>query len=327
MKRVWSGLLVGLSLCGCDDGGGGAVEPALDAVDVAGEADLGGMSDARVDVSMSSDSGPPPDGGPAFALEALSGWQRHGRPILRDHDPSGVYEVAADPHVFRAEDGTLRMVYSGPQDGPDLATIKLATGRGPTDWTVTGVLLPGGESNAGGLDANRETAFYRRARSGRHQIYYIGYADEEEYAAQIFVAEADAIEGPYVLPDAPVIAVGEQAGNSVALMTSPSVVEHEGRLFMVYCAWDAFPEPSAVWVHGAVSDDDGQTWTVVGEVDVPSCMEGALTVGPDGHFYGVGQGVRASLSDAARRRSPRRATRCCRCRSWSPLGRRGRPTR
>lgn len=27
---------------------------------------------------------------------------------------------------------------------------------------------------------------------------------------------------------------------------------------MVYCAWNAFREPTIVWVHGAISDDEGQ---------------------------------------------------------------------
>ncbi len=68
-------------------------------------------------------------------------------------------------------------------------------------------------------------------------------------------------------------------------MTSPSIVEDEGTLYMMYCAWNDFPN---LWIYGAISDD-GKTWELVGEVSVPSCMEGSLTKGPDGHFYTVAE--------------------------------------
>ncbi|NBD16806.1 MAG: family 43 glycosylhydrolase [Cyanobacteria bacterium] len=219
-------------------------------------------------------------------FEALQSWQRHPTPVLRD--PWLSYEVAADPHVFRDAEGMLRMVYTGPNPANDYATIKLATAKSYTEWTAGSVLLEG--SNSEGLDLNKETSFYRLANSGKHQIYYIGYEDNEVYQSQIFLAEADTLTGPYRLPTAPIIATGMQGGHEVVTMTSPSIVEDEGRLYMVYCAWKAFPEPTIVWVHGAISDDEGQSWDVVGEVPVPSCMEGSLTAGPDGRFYAVAQG-------------------------------------
>ena len=69
-------------------------------------------------------------------------------------------------------------------------------------------------------------------------------------------------------------------------MTSPSVVEHEGTLHLVYLAWNASPdEVSEVWVMGATSTDDGRSWSGIHEVEVPIGMEGQLTKGPDGAFY------------------------------------------
>ncbi|MGV6817093.1 MAG: hypothetical protein ACWA44_07450 [Thiotrichales bacterium] len=179
------------------------------------------------------------------------------------------------------------MTYTGPHTSNDYATIKLATANNHTEWTAGPVLLEG--SNSGNLDLNKETSFHRLADSGKHQIYYIGYADGNIYNAQIFKAEADSLEGPYALPVTPIISTGTQSGNNVALMTSPSIVEHEGRLYMVYCAWDAYPVPTTVWVHGATSDDDGQSWNIQGEVQVPACMEGSFTKGPDGKFYAIAQ--------------------------------------
>lgn len=222
-------------------------------------------------------------------FEDLQNWQRHGNPVLRDPEPCSGFEAAADPHVFRTQDGELRMVYTGPHpilDSNDHATIKLAVANSHTEWPPGPVLLVG--SNSGGLDNSKETSFYRLAHSGKHQIYYIGYEEDGNmYESQIFLAEADVLEGPYTLPTAPIIPNGMQVGHEVVVMTSPSIVEHEGKLYMVYCAWNAFPVPTAVWVHGATSDDDGQTWDVVGEVPVPSCMEGSFTCGPDGLFYAV----------------------------------------
>lgn len=216
----------------------------------------------------------------------LQSWNRHDDPVLRDPELGIAFEVAADPHVFRTRNGALQMVYSGPHPSNDYATIKLASATSHFDWAPGAVLLEG--SNSGGLDLNKETSFYRLAKSGKHQIYYIGYEDSE-YKAQIFMAEADTLEGPYSLPTAPIIPLMVQHGLNVKVMTSPSIVEHEDRLYMAYCAWDDFPVPTIVKVHGATSDDDGKSWDLVGEVPVPSCMEGAFTSGPDGYFYAVSQ--------------------------------------
>ncbi|HBR97656.1 MAG TPA: hypothetical protein DD979_09810 [Gammaproteobacteria bacterium] len=222
-----------------------------------------------------------------FPFANLQHWQRHGEPVLRDPEPGGGYEVAADPHPFRTQTGSLRMVYSGPHPDNDYATIKLATANDPTQWSVGPVLLSG--TNAGGLDLNKETAFYRLATSGKHQIYYIGYEDGAVYHSQIFMAEADTLEGPYRLPTAPIVPTSVQDGFEVKTITSPSIVEHDGQLYMAYCAWDGFPDPTAVQVHGAISNDDGQTWNRIGEVNAPVCMEGAFSKGPDGKFYAVAQ--------------------------------------
>ena len=56
---------------------------------------------------------------------------------------------------------------------------------------------------------------------------------------------------------------------------------------MVYCAWNDFPNPTVVEVHGAISEDDGQSWDRVGKVNVPACMEGVFMKGPDGLFYAI----------------------------------------
>lgn len=221
-------------------------------------------------------------------LDALQDWTRVEGRVLQDVVDG--YGAAADIHVFRDESGELAAVYSGTDPrAPEHAAIKLARATEHGSWDVETTVLS--EIGAPVEQRNKETSFYRRTSDGTHQIFYIGYEDETTYASQIFRAESDALDGPYVMEEEPVIARGMQGGHDIQVMTSPSIVEHDGTLLMVYCAWDRFGEDEdlQVWVHGATSNDDGDTWTVLGEVDVPVCMEGALTKGPDGMFYAVSQ--------------------------------------
>ncbi len=217
--------------------------------------------------------------GDPIVLESLACMTRHGDPVLRDPIEGIPYEVASDGHVFRDADGTLRMIYSG--DHAEHSSIKLATGDDWDRWSVTTTLL--------GPDigrAHKETSFYRRAADGTHQIYFIGYDDEVAYQSEVFVAEADALEGPYTVRPTPVAARGMQAGHDVYLITSPSVVEYEGVLHLVYLGWNDSPgEVTEVWTLGSTSDDDGVTWSAPEVVDVPVGMEGQLTHGPDGRYW------------------------------------------
>jgi len=186
-----------------------------------------------------------------------TGWKRiDANPIHQDLIPTENYEVASDGHVFFDEHGKLHMIYSGDTDGH--ASIKLATGNSLSEWEIDKPLLF--ETGPSNLDTNKETSFYRRAKNGKHQIYYIGYRDDEDYQAQIFLAEADSLEGPYVQSEKPLIPRGEIAGRSVYCITSPSVIEHEGLLYIVFLGWNASPSNvTAVWVIGATSSDDGYT--------------------------------------------------------------------
>lgn len=268
--------------------GSGSTETGVDGGSATGHTDTDGSGTAGVEDDSDGSADSTDSGGTEpLDLDALQDWTRHDGPVLYDEDPFG-YAVAADIQVFEDEQGQLRAVYTGPNPNDDFATIKFAVAESASVWAPGPVVL--GSEGSPPEQRNKETAFYRRTLAGSHQIYFIGYEDEVEYAAQIFVAEANALEGPYVLREDPVVPSGEQDGHEVYLMTSPSIVEHEGVLYMAYCAWDAPGEQvTAVWVHGATSQDDGQTWTVVGEVDVPVCMEGSFTEGPDGMYYAVSQ--------------------------------------
>jgi len=226
--------------------------------------------------------------------ENVAQWEREpSNPVLRDTFDGGGYEGASDGHIFFDDDGQLRMLYSGDHNGN--SSIKLANGSSWTSWSKEGAVLF--ETGPSGLDVNKETCFYRKANSGKHQIYYIGYDDEVEYRAQVYLAEADSLEGPYTLQSQPVVPVGQIAGKPVHLITSPSIVEHEGVLYMAFLGWDAPGESvTKVWVLGATSTDDGHTWGNYEEVDVPIGMEGQVTKTPSGGFVAVNTAAFADVS-------------------------------
>jgi hypothetical protein len=178
------------------------------------------------------------------------------------------------------------MIYTGDVKG--FAGIKLAKGNSWSDWSFELPLLA--DPGPSGLDVQKETPFYHYAKNGKHQIYYIGYPDNDNYESQLYLAEADELTGPYVQKEFPVISRGLLAGKQVHLITSPSIVEHQDKLFLTFLAWNDFHNVTMVWVLGAVSDDYGNTWSQLQEVDVPIGMEGQVTRMPDGTFCAVRTG-------------------------------------
>ncbi|MEL6637041.1 MAG: hypothetical protein AAFW73_18485 [Bacteroidota bacterium] len=221
-------------------------------------------------------------------LSPTEEWRRSAEnPILRDPIPAANYQVASDGHIFFEENGQLAMIYTGDTDGH--ASIKLARGRSLTDWELDRSLLF--ELGPSQWDRHKETAFYRQTAAGKHQIYYIGYPEEDRYQAQVFLAEADQLEGPYTQSASPVVPRGNLAGKDVYCITSPSVVAHEGLLYLTFLAWNAGPnEVTEVWALGARSTDEGHTWSDFQLIDTPIGMEGQLTRRPTGDFVAVRTG-------------------------------------
>lgn len=221
--------------------------------------------------------------------KTVTEWQRFpDNPIFRDVYPDESYQSASDPHVVE-EGGQRFMFYSGDVDG--YSGIKLAKGNSWSDWEkYAAVSVLGSDEN----DRNKETAFYHRTDSGKHQLYYIGYEKEDlagGYKADIFLAEADRFEGPYERLEEPVVPAGLQAGKEVYCFTSPNIVPYGGKLYLSCIAWNNHPEKAdMIWIMGAVSEDDGHTWTDLEEVDSPIGMEGQVTVTPDGNYVGVRTG-------------------------------------
>lgn len=215
-------------------------------------------------------------------------WVRHTQnPIFRDIYPDQSYQSASDGHIFYDDNGNLKMIYSG--DVNDNSSIKLANGNSITNWEVETNLLF--EPNSENTDIQKETAFYRKANNGKHQIFYIGYQSSTTYQSQIFLAESDNLNGSYTQISEPVVPRGNLAGKLVYCITSPSIIQHNGLLHIMFIGWNASPENvSEVWMIGATSDDDGYTWSNFQIIDTPIGMEGQVTKTPDGNFVAVRTG-------------------------------------
>ncbi len=218
--------------------------------------------------------------------QEVAEWTRVSQnPVFRDLIPTENYQVASDAHVFFDESGMLKMIYtgSGPNGKP---AIKLASGNTWDNWTKEKSLIY--LTGPSGLDSHKETGFYRKSSSGKHQIYYIGYDDENTYEAQIYLAEADSLTGQYTQLAQPIVSKGMIAGKNVYCMTSPSIVEHQGLLYMNFIGWDASPNNvTEVWIIGATSTDEGHTWSNFQLVDTKIGMEGQVAKTTDGKFIAV----------------------------------------
>lgn len=224
---------------------------------------------------------------PAFSNERCAGkyknWEQVKAPVLRDKIESENYEVASDPHVFIDDRNNLQMVYTGGgEEGP---AIKLATGKNWKNWEFSKTLL--GYDKDHKKPRNRETPFYRYSKAAKHQIYFIGYDDEETYESEIYLGVSDYLKDGYKLVEYPVVKRGIIDNKKVEVITSPSIVEHEGQLYMTFLGWDNIKDTQNVWVFGAISDDDGYTWHSIKEVSTPVGMEGQVTKTPDGKYVAL----------------------------------------
>lgn len=219
---------------------------------------------------------------PVFACVPTE-WVRHDGPVFRDKMSWGLYEAASDGHVFVTDDNQLAMIYSG--DDNDQISIKLALGSDWDAWEEWGVLL--GPSVQQDAVRYKETAFYHRVSATDHRLYFIGYSDEKTYQSRIYMAKASTLKGPWTILPEPVIDSGPTAGKEVYLITSPSIVEHQGRLMMAWLGWNGFEDVTEVWSFSATSSLDGLVWENSAETAIPIGMEGQITARPDGGFVAV----------------------------------------
>ena len=226
----------------------------------------------------------------AAACVTAEEWRRSGGPVLRAPVDGGGYEAASDPHVFW-QDGGLHMIYAADDQGriaihlTRFAPDDAASDAPGAPWPEGAPLL--GASTGHDAPLSKETPFHHQAANGEHQIYFVGYADEETYESDIYLAVSERLTGPYQILPAPVIKRGALAGRQVELITSPSVIEHDGVLHMLFLGWDGFKDVTQVWSLGAISTDNGRSWSSFQETGAPIGMEGQVTPAPDGRFAAV----------------------------------------
>lgn len=223
----------------------------------------------------------------AIACEFNRDWRRSAGPIFRSPEAGGFYEVASDSHVFSSQ-GQLWMIFSG--DDSEHISIKLARANAQGEWEEQSVLLGPSLGHDALQYLEKETAFYHLAANGEHQIYFIGYPDQTTYESQIFLATSNQLEGPYTILPQPVVNRGVIANKSVATITSPSIMEVDGNLQMVFLGWDSFANVSQVYSIGATSVDNGRTWGNFQVVEVPIGMEGQITRTPSGRYVATRTG-------------------------------------
>lgn len=224
-------------------------------------------------------------------FNALASWTRTP-PSPLFGGSSGSF--AADPHVWANGINDYYMVYTSEFSGAQ--AISMARSTDLVTWTPivspqysSEHILRGAGPAAG--QAHQETAVYYKTPGGQHQIYYIGYDSEATFQSQIYRATASSIEGPYTREATPVLSFGASGSYDDAAMTSPSIVEHQGVLYMCYVAWADSPTgPSPTVINaGATSSDYGATWTKTGTISFSDIfgVEAHIEKGPDGKFYRV----------------------------------------
>ena len=215
-------------------------------------------------------------------------WVRNPNdPIFHGHGNS----FAADPYVWMQSPGHYRMVYT--DSANDHQVIAMATSTDLVHWRPisdsqypNGVILQG--AGPGGQDGYLETATFRKTEDGKYQVFYIGYSNESTYHSAIYEAEATNMDGPYTREAKPVISWTPKGADAQS-MTSPTIVEYQGKLYMTYVGWASFPN-GPVTIMGATSTTDGRSWNKVGPLSWDNIfgVEADTEKGPDGLFYRVG---------------------------------------
>lgn len=225
-------------------------------------------------------------------------WTKQVKPIL-----SGPYSLVGDPSVIR-DGALLRMYYTcyDPSRSPQGPAICQTTSTDGQSWsdvaTTVNRAVPGQMVlPAGKWDTAHETAFALKFR-GEYLLYFVGYVDKggflKSFPAQLGLAVSTDGVNFTRYGDAPVLSPTPGGYDNDAVF-SPTIIEHEGQLVMLYTGhcWNNCPKGAGLYLLAATSPD-GRTWTkrdavVMSKADTPNAKDGIaeneLVRGPDGKFY------------------------------------------
>jgi len=212
--------------------------------------------------------------------------EKRATPVLARSD--GLY---SDPSVIRIGD-TLFMWLSDYALATDVITFSPFKSADGLNWQP--VRLDAFAGSATGWDKLIETPEVIRIGDQLH-LYYIGYPesdfDDGIYDAEVGLATAAIGESFTRYQPAPVLPRGGTWDEDA--ITSPGVVAHEGKYYMIYTGWtDILEATGFLGLTGAVSDD-GVNWTkteeaifsAVSQTPFETATESDITKGPDGMFF------------------------------------------
>ena len=275
-------LALGLTVAGCGGGGGDSGTAELTAADaVAAEQPPATPLDHQATAG--------------YDAQGWAIWQRRSAPVY-----SGAHALVGDPSVLR-DGNLLRMFhtcYDVERQGPAICQATSVDGLAWTPVPMPGS-LPGRmlTQRPGKWDDTHETPLAIRFR-GEVLLYYAGYRDRGGHLKSfpIQIGLATSIDGVHftLASDEPVLTVSP-AGFDADAVFSPAIVEHQGRLVMLYTAYcmDTCTRAQGVYLMAATSDD-GRRWTrieqpVIDPSSMPPGVSGIaevhLSQGPDQQYY------------------------------------------
>lgn len=242
---------------------------------------------------------PAAEGAATVTVES-PGWSPWTKRVEPVH--SGPYSAVGDPTVWKEGDG-LRMVYNCFDIERKRGAICLASSSDGLRWTdvPTGDdKLPGRliKTRPGQWDDAQETPFMFKWR-GEYLLYFIGYKDKGGFFASFpaHVGLAVSKDGVrFERPDTEPVLKTTPGGFDGDSISSPSIVEHEGKLVMLYSAYcfSKCPPGGAGVTLLAATSTDGRNWTkhptpILTKKDFPHAKEGIAEAevrkGPDGQYY------------------------------------------
>ena len=228
----------------------------------------------------------------------VPGWSRWTKRVQPIH--SGAYSLVGDPSVIH--DGPVyRMIYNcyDPQrKGGAVCQATSPDGLGWVDLPAKGPLQGRMiDTRPGKWDDTHETPYLTKYK-GEYLLYFSGYRNKggffKSFPAYVGLAVSrDGVNFTRV-GDEPIIK-GTPGGYDSDAVFSPSIVEHEGQLVMLYTGYcfDTCKREKGVYLMAATSSN-GRDWVkrdkpVMSKADLPKTKDGAaeaeIVKGPDGNFY------------------------------------------
>jgi len=224
-----------------------------------------------------------------------SRWTKREQPVY-----SGPYSLVGDPSVMH--DGDIyRMFYNCYDPKRKGGAVCEATSTDGIDWNnVSTDLQPPGRvimTRPGQWDDTHETPLAIKYR-GEYLLYFSGYRNKGGFFKSFpaYMGLAVSRDGVHFerVGDEPIMK-GTPGGFDSDAVFSPSIVEYDGQLVMLYTGYcfDTCKRQPGVYLMAATSTD-GRNWVkreqpVLSKADFPQTKDGAaeadIVKGPDGDYY------------------------------------------